>query len=83
MLWIKLRDLDRSDREMLDRVTKIEILVREDYAKSARVDDMNRELTRRMEKLTDDTRSQMQNGFDAIFARLDTIRSEISTKADK
>lgn len=83
MFWNKLRDLDASDRETLDRVTKIELLVREDYAKSTRVDEMNRELTRRVEKLTDDTRLQMHEGFNSVFNRLDTIRSEISQKADK
>jgi hypothetical protein len=60
-VWNSVKELQREDKELADKVAAIEVLVAGRYV----------------------TRDEFNNTFAQVFAKLDTIRDLIATKADR
>jgi hypothetical protein len=60
-VWNSVKELQREDKELADKVAAIEVLVAGRYV----------------------TRDEFNSTFAQVFAKLDTIRDLIATKADR
>lgn len=71
-LWEAVKDLQKADKQLIDKVSSIEVLVAGQYMLKT---DFNQNIG--------DLKNEFTNTMSAVFRKLDKIDDKIDKKADK
>lgn len=91
-IWSAIKELEKTDSEMLSKVSSIQVLIAGEYAKKADLEASCSCLCQKLSKIESlevaianhyVTKADYSHATEALFKKLDRIEDKLESKADK
>lgn len=91
-IWGAIKRLEDADRELLNKMNSIQVLIAGEYAKKEEFNELSHSIAKKLSKIEAlevmianhyVMKSDFSNTIEALFKKLDRIEEKLDKKADK